>query len=208
MIAALVTAITGLATPATPTTDADSATPGLGNPTAHHPWIDLADTHQHHNPKHGPTTFALDRGRTPHQPLQPGGTKLVALSTLTGQLADTWAFDLNRELEVNSDLSDLVLDAQAHFAYIQDTGTHGLLILNLQTRQTHTAMRGHLPGDATLELSADGQWLRFVRGPGFPSRRLPTTILRDHRFDDKLRSLFFETLTPTTPTVAHATADH
>src|SRR3954447_19492940 len=72
----------------------------------------------------------------------PGGAKVVRVDLGTNKVTRIYSFgsDVVRQ---NSYLNDIRVDNRQGFAYMTDSGTGGIIVLNIKTGKAHRALDGH-----------------------------------------------------------------
>lgn len=142
----------------------------------------------------------------------PGGAKLVEINPASGRVLRVIRFD-ERIAPSGSYLNDVRVDTAREFAYITDSGTGGIVVVDLTTNQAwrrldtspstkadptvilsaggrRLVLGGEEGGDFLrvhadgLALSPDGEWLYYQALTGRTLYRVPTELLRDPSVSD------------------------
>lgn len=151
------------------------------------------------------------------------GPKLFKIDLSDDTIAQVFYFDHKRDFTRTSYLSDFRVDGDRQMAYIADSTRGTIYVVNLKTRQTHHVLLGdpsttadagviarvgsnewrNFAGVAPqvnvsgIELSHDGDWLYYHTMSGRRIYRVPTSVLRDQRTNNAVRSASIQDLGPT-----------
>jgi sugar lactone lactonase YvrE len=155
--------------------------------------------------------WVLDTGSPKRAGVVPGGAKLVRIDLKTNRVSEVIPFR-PETYQTKTYFNDVRVDSRRGFAYVTDTGTTGLVVVNLRTgaqRRVLTTgcwltvdpkgptvegvtapakLREQLPRSADgLALDANGDWLYLAPLPylGKHIYRVPTTLLRTFAVQDK-----------------------
>lgn len=126
-----------------------------------------------------------------------GGPKLVKIDLNTSRISRRYFFDLSAA-PLKSYLNDVRIDDHRGFAYITDSGTGALIVLDLQSGKSRRILEDHPSTKAEditlviegnefashihvdgLALDAEGEYLYYQALSGRTLYRVPTGVLRD-----------------------------
>ena len=132
-----------------------------------------------------------------------GGPKLVKIDLDTNRISRRYLFDLSAAPS-DSYLNDVKIDTDRGFAYITDSGTGALIVLDLQSGKTRRILEDHPSTKAEditlviegnefalevhadgLALDAEGEYLYYQALSGRTLYRVPTGVLRDFSVSSK-----------------------
>ncbi|BDD09670.1 hypothetical protein FUAX_21020 [Fulvitalea axinellae] len=143
--------------------------------------------------------WVLDTGNPQFRGVIERGPRLFRFNLTTKRLEKSFGFPKNTYSE-NSYLNDVRIDTQRKFAYITDSGTGGILTVDLSNGQVKRHLSGHpsvlaetdslVFEDKTvwknrvhsdgIALSPDTNWLYYVALSGHTLYRIPTKVLRNN----------------------------